>query len=229
MTCDTRPETLVDLLEGELSEEEAVLVEQHLTECKTCRAEINALALFTHPFVSEEPWQPDAAMCDRVLRRAQTGGWAAAPPRPSGPPVPSVATTGARSRSSLRSFLQELPAWCTRPLPSYAAAGLAAVALLAGLVLGGGAVLLGGRGVPSVVGSVDPPGVTSLPADRPAGQASARPDGRQAETDSSWQSGVPARRGQPSAGTRKAAGSHAFVAVYTDAMRLTTPGVRDSF
>jgi hypothetical protein len=239
-----RKETLIDLLAGELSEEEAVVVEQHLAECRMCRVEMNALALMTHPFLSEEPWQPDAAMAGRILLRAQTGEWAASPAPPSGPSVYAAtfgdevttplaqssvlsrAQTGARSLSPARPFRFVLLSWITRPLPPYATVGLALLALLVGLLLGGGAGHLSGRGVRTEAGGSDQP--SRLP-ERSADRAPERLAARQADGDSSMQATLSARRGRVSAGAHRATRPVAFVAVYTDAMRLTTPGVRDSF
>jgi anti-sigma factor RsiW len=255
MICDTRKETLIDLLAGELSEEEAVVVEQHLAECRACRAEMNALALMTHPFLSEESWQPDAAMADRILLRAQTDGWVASPmPTPASsvraagpaeeagegsgdeartplaqPPVSTRAQTGVRSFSTARPSWLALLSWFTRPLPSYATVGLVLLALAAGLVLGGGAGRFRGRGVPIEAGGSDQPSLSSPPTERSADRTSERLAGRQADDDSSWQATAPARGGRTSTGAHNTSRPIAFVAVYTDAMRLTTPGVRDSF
>lgn len=164
MTCDMRKETLIDLLAGELSEEDAVRVEQHLAECRACRAETTALALVTHPFLSEEPWQPDAAMADRILQWVPPEGRSAspapcAPVLAAGasdhafvspvvqPPVSSVVRAGARSPIRARSLWSVPLAWFTRPLPSYATLAVALLALVAGLLLGGGAGRLRARSV----------------------------------------------------------------------------------
>jgi anti-sigma factor RsiW len=225
MTCSTRRETLIDLLAGELSEEETVRVEQHLAECRECRTEVNALALMTHPFLSEESWQPDAAMADRVLLRAKSAERAvSSAPRPAVPAAPS----GARQVSVARPSRPMLPAWITRPLPSYAVIGVALVALVIGLMLGGGGVRLGGRGLPSEAGGSDRPPVSSPPREQPADRTPAGLASRGTAGDSSVQAASAGRRGRDSARAQSATKPIAFVAVYTDAMRLTLPGGRDS-
>jgi anti-sigma factor RsiW len=216
MTCDMRPETLIDLFGGELAEDEAVMVEQHLAECAACRAEMNALAVTTRPFASEESWQPDAAMADRVLLRAKANGWGAKPqafadvatresttrgreeaPTPAMLPLAEERPPRA-SRIVERSPLGMLFAWMVRPLPSYATFGVALGALVVGLWLGSGVVRFPGRSTPTELNMTarnKAPGRLSKTAGQTTGPAS-RPI--------------------------------AFVAVYTDAMGLRDPEFRDS-
>jgi hypothetical protein len=246
MTCETPKETLIDLLAGELSEEEAVRVEQHLAECPACRVEMKSLALMTHPFLSEETWQPDAAMADRVLRRGQADGWVASSAPASTPAVPvhvavptkttllspaqpsasSRVQAGVRPPFPARPRRPALLSWMVRPIPSYATIGIALLALVAGLLLGGGVGTFGGRGLPTEAGGPDQP---SRPRGRSAERMPERLAARQADDDSSLHAMLPARRGRASTGAHGGTRPIAFVAVYTDAMRLTTPGVRDSF
>jgi anti-sigma factor RsiW len=215
MVCEMREETLIDLVAGELTEDEAVRVEQHLAECAPCRTEMNALALMTHPFVSEESWQPDAAMADRVLARAEAGGWGPSPALPSA--------------SSARSWLLVPFSWIRRPLPSYATVGFALLALAVGLFLGGGTGRIAGRGVPTQARAPIEPSTPPSPlGERSTGRVTERLTARPAEGDSSWWALSRESQGRAATGARV----HrpiAFVAVYTDAMRLTTPGLRDSF
>jgi hypothetical protein len=246
MACEMPRESLIDLLSGELSEEEAVIVEQHLADCAPCRQEMEALGALTSPFVSEEPWQPDAAMADRVLARAKARGWMPSPARqpaatvstaPSGPAAaasqsvsPAIGTQ-VHPVSTSNSLFTLMLAWVRRPLPSYAAATLAIVALAAGLWLGGGAWRPVGRFVPAGTARQAPPAPSPSP-ERSGPSGPERSAGLQANEDSVLRASTGtrgARHGRVQAGTQAGSRPIAFVAVYTDAMRLTTPGVRDSF
>jgi hypothetical protein len=104
--------------------------------------------------------------------------------------------------------------------------GIALLALMAGLVLGGVTSRVGGRSVPTEAGGSDQP---SRPTERSGDRSTGRLAARQAEGDSSRQATLPSRRARTSSEAYSATRPIAFVAVYTDAMRLTTPGVRDSF
>ncbi len=213
MMCEVREETLIDFLSGELSEGNALGLEQHLAECKECRATVRELARVSHPFLSEAPWEPDAAMADRILRRARSEGCA---------PAASSRTVAPTARPLRRAAVWS---WLARPLPSYAAAGIAGLALAVGLLLGNGGGREAGRAVPDEkAGSRQ----SSAPAGRSADRGPGLPAGSLPRDGTPQEPTVSERRTRGPAGGRHATRTLAFVAVYSDATGLTTPGTSDS-
>lgn len=121
MDCLTWQERLVDFLAGELSEEKAILLEQHLAECNGCSdVEHELRELFSQAQASEE-WAPAPEMEERllsVMRRIPREGPQRVPAAASSSQVAPALVENPAAHTSflargLRAFL--------RPIPAYAA------------------------------------------------------------------------------------------------------------
>jgi anti-sigma factor RsiW len=85
MACESWSEELIDRLAGEISEERAIRLEQHLAECRACTEEMRRLERLVESTRSREEWTADSQLEERLvgtLRRqhaAQASGswWAA--------------------------------------------------------------------------------------------------------------------------------------------------------
>ncbi len=134
MQCDDPTpwhEMIIDRLGDELSEEEAVALEQHLADCPACMAEAELLAGIHGALPPAEPWTPDPDREARLIAEMHAlRGSAASRPQPRREPA---AAGDRRRHPHPRS---PWIAWFARPLPSYAAAALVMIAALGGF-LGG--------------------------------------------------------------------------------------------
>ncbi|MCK4412412.1 MAG: zf-HC2 domain-containing protein [Candidatus Eisenbacteria sp.] len=161
MNCEQWRDIIVDLLAGELDEEQAIQAEQHIAECDACAEEERLLRATLSAAAPPVEGIPSMRLRERVLETFR---------RHQPEPAAAIAAT-----PSLGGRLRHLLA---RPLPTYAAASLAVLALLAGLWLAGpGGIVPGslapgidrqtapGAGFDGGSSSPDPPGWISAPSD----------------------------------------------------------------
>jgi hypothetical protein len=205
MHCENWDEMLIDRVAGELREEDAVLLEQHLAECRDCLEEHLRLSEMLASQRESEAWIASPELLPRLLASMR---------EPT--PRPSVSRRASRF-AGIRTGTS--PAWTIRsiflrPLPTYAAAGLIVFAVGAGIFIGRSA----GPEGPSAWRDGVSPG--DLPENRlleEAARPTSSPPRDQAQqrlADSSLRGGSKAMM--------------AFVAVQPDAMGLPTPVRRDS-
>ena len=101
MSC-VHPKELSAYVDGELSEEKAAAIRQHLTDCAACRAELSRLAFVSETLDLLEGAEPDPYFAPRLKRLAagrRSGGW------PRRVLVPAVATAAAALSLLLGAFL----------------------------------------------------------------------------------------------------------------------------
>jgi len=129
---------IIDRLADELSEEDAVLLEQHLGECESCMREAQVLTGVLRTAAEAEEWQPNPALEARLAAalhdlQAGAGLQMATGVDPGAPTVRSAVPPAPR-----RGWLASLANLGFRPLPFYAAAALVLVAAAAGFWTGRG-------------------------------------------------------------------------------------------
>jgi hypothetical protein len=122
-------EMIIDRLADELGEEDAVLLEQHIAECRACAAEERRLGRLLQASVPREEWPEDSGLENRLASALQ--GLAAAAPVSAAInakrlPVPH------RIVHWLRHFLKPVG----RPVPAYAVLSLTLVGITAGFWIG---------------------------------------------------------------------------------------------
>ena len=121
MACTEWQEMLIDHLAGELSEDDVVLLEQHLAACRACRREAAALSRMGEAARSHATRPVDPGLEARLvneLRRRHTAD-----------PLPSAA-------AHPFNLLRTLWASVRQPLPSQAMAIIAGICLMTGFWFG---------------------------------------------------------------------------------------------
>jgi anti-sigma factor RsiW len=120
-TCDHWNNLIIDRLADELSESDAILVEQHLSECRECAAKERTLRALVDSIRTVEEYGVDPAMEERLALafRAHQGRGR-----------PSDRTRRAPDRE--RRSLGFLPGLLLRPIPVYATLVLIVGACLSG-------------------------------------------------------------------------------------------------
>lgn len=101
MNC-VDPKKLSVYLDGELAEDEAAAIRQHLADCEACRDEVSRLEAVSDALDSLEGAEPDPYFAPRVARLAagrRGSGW------PRRLLVPAAATAAAALSLLLGSFL----------------------------------------------------------------------------------------------------------------------------
>ena len=136
MDCRRWTEALIDHLAGELPEEEAVLLEQHLAECETCRREERSLSgiLASPPEAVGSPQADGCRPATETMPAGQATDPAGAEPAWMRRVLASGAAASARGPGS--GGFPLVLSWFRRPLPAYAVVLLLLLAAGVGLWLG---------------------------------------------------------------------------------------------
>lgn len=114
MCCDGWREMIIDRLADELSEEDCVLLEQHLGNCESCRREEGELSKILAFASLGRDWSPQTAMETRLcgeLRRIRPA---------SDSKMDDAASAETMPMPWSHRFRNRLSALVRRPLPSYA-------------------------------------------------------------------------------------------------------------
>jgi len=230
MRCGRWPEMLIDRLTDELTEEDSILLEQHLTTCHRCREDERRLRRLVEPRERDE-WRPDRLWEERMRARMasmlQAEKRAPDSRRSQREPGDRRAQGGTRPRES-RSILTFLPALLRRSLPTYAAAALALITAAGGL--------WAGRALPPRSSSAWPGDVRSVPGRTTTSPEQATPKAALPAPATSLASKGGSRPSGPDSSLADASatglivvepelrtgGSPRFIAVWSDATRPDT-------
>lgn len=128
MSCEGWNEKIIDRLAGELPDDEAILLEQHLAECPSCSGEERRLHEIVAAAVGAEPWREGEGLRPalRAELRALRGHDASGAPR-------SEAGT---SRAPFTGLRARILAPLARPVAAYAAIALVVLGAAFGFWMG---------------------------------------------------------------------------------------------
>jgi anti-sigma factor RsiW len=111
MSCHKWQEMIIDRIADELSESDAIILEQHLADCETCQVTYGSFKQLTTAAGRHEEWIPDEAMAARLSAQLN--------PQVRRPARSAQKVSGGREQSF--SFSATMIRWLLlRPVPSYA-------------------------------------------------------------------------------------------------------------